>query len=156
MGFCWRYESRKRRAKGSDWTTCLAARFMGSRHCAAAFFLRVPKSCTDLDPTLLYILILQTHNKIRTEKLNASARCLLAAAATLLEQRLPNNWFVSTRRKSMKCFVNWIQRICTFVRTNPNPVLIGSQIHVRFAVWVPNPRAIRSMGWLRSVGSIKL
>ena len=30
---------------------------MGSRHCTAAFSLQVPKSCTDLDPTLLYTVI---------------------------------------------------------------------------------------------------
>ena len=34
----------------------LSARFVGSRHCAAAFSLQVPKSCTDLDPTLLAVL----------------------------------------------------------------------------------------------------
>jgi len=28
---------------------------IGSRHCTAAFFLQVPKSCTDLDPTILCI-----------------------------------------------------------------------------------------------------
>jgi len=47
----------------SDLTTCLAAKFVGSRHCTAAFSLKVLKSCTDLDPTLLYILILKTHTK---------------------------------------------------------------------------------------------
>jgi len=32
-----------------------------SRHCAAAFSLQVPKSCTYLDPTLLYISTLGKH-----------------------------------------------------------------------------------------------
>jgi len=43
--------------------TCLAAKFVGSRHCAAAFFWPVLKSCTGLDQTLLYILILGTYTK---------------------------------------------------------------------------------------------
>ena len=34
-----------------------------SRHCAAAFSLQVPKSCTDLHPTLLYMSTLGTYNK---------------------------------------------------------------------------------------------
>ena len=33
------------------------------RHCAAAFFLQVPKSCTDLDLTLLYISIRGIYSK---------------------------------------------------------------------------------------------
>jgi len=43
--------------------TCLAAKFVGSWHCAVLFSLQMPKSCTDLDPTLLCILILRTHTK---------------------------------------------------------------------------------------------
>jgi len=39
-----------------DFKKCLAAKIVGSRHWAAAFVLQVPKSCTDLDYTLLYIL----------------------------------------------------------------------------------------------------
>jgi len=36
-------------------TFCVLTRFqIGSQHCAAAFYLQVPKSCTDLDPTLLF------------------------------------------------------------------------------------------------------
>ena len=41
--------------------TCLAAR------CAAAFFLQVPKSRTDLDPTLLYISIRGTYSNLLRE-----------------------------------------------------------------------------------------
>jgi len=37
--------------------TCLAAKLVGSRHRAIAFFLQVPKLCTDLDPTFIYIWI---------------------------------------------------------------------------------------------------
>jgi len=46
-----------------DGQSCLAAQSVGSRHYAVAFFLPVPNSCTDLDPTLLYILILRKCTK---------------------------------------------------------------------------------------------
>jgi len=36
---------------------------IGSRHCTAAFSLQVLKLYTDLDPTLLHILILRTYTK---------------------------------------------------------------------------------------------
>jgi len=44
------------------------ARFVGSQHCATAFFLQVLKLCTDLDRTLLYILILRTYTKFVWKK----------------------------------------------------------------------------------------
>jgi len=60
----------------SDFQTCLAARFVGSRHCTAAFFLEVPKSCTDIDTSLLYILILETYSKlIRKNKMLTLGVC---------------------------------------------------------------------------------
>jgi len=34
------------------------------RYCAAAFSLQVPKSCTNLDPTLFYISILGTYSNV--------------------------------------------------------------------------------------------
>jgi len=40
---------------------------IGSRHCAAALFLQVTKSCTDLDQTFLYISILGIHSKFVVE-----------------------------------------------------------------------------------------
>ena len=102
---------------------------IGSRHCAAAFSWQVPKSCIDLDPTLLYILILRTRTmyQIRTEKWNASARRLLqttlldnvrmfAASRSCLNYHRTNR-FVSTRTNSIKCFVSWIP-MHTHVRAN--------------------------------------
>ena len=57
---------------------CLATRFVGSQHCAVAFFLQVPNSCKDLDQTLLYISILGTHSKfVRINKMQALGVCLL-------------------------------------------------------------------------------
>jgi len=47
--------------------TYLAAEFVGSRRYATAVSLQVLNSCTDLDPTLLYILILRTHTKFARE-----------------------------------------------------------------------------------------
>jgi len=38
--------------------------FFGSRHCAAVLFSQVPKKCTDLDLSLLYILTLGTYSKV--------------------------------------------------------------------------------------------
>jgi len=60
-----------------DFKTCLAAKFVGSRHCAAAFSLQVPKSCTDLDPTLLYISTLGTRSKfVQRDKMLSLGVCL--------------------------------------------------------------------------------
>jgi len=39
-----------------DFTRCLAAKIVGSRHWAIAFVFQLPKSCIDRDHTLLYIL----------------------------------------------------------------------------------------------------
>ena len=95
--------------------------FFGSRHCASVLQTKVPKLCTDLDLSLLYILTLGTYSKFAQKKF-PSARRLLSAA--LLERWpqvcrvkvtftvLPTNRFVSTTKTSMKCVVNWIpQRI---------------------------------------------
>ena len=38
--------------------------FFGSRQCAALLFSQVPKKCTDLDLSLLYILITGTYGKL--------------------------------------------------------------------------------------------
>jgi len=59
------------RLRGADFQlkTYLAVKIAGSRHCAAALFLQVPKLCTDLDRTLLYILILRTHTKFVRENM---------------------------------------------------------------------------------------
>jgi len=90
---------------------------IGSQHCTAAFFLQVTKLCTDLDPTLLYILNWNIY-QICMEKSNTSARHLPLAA--LLEPWpqvrrikitftvLPTNRLVSITTNSMKYFVDWI------------------------------------------------
>jgi len=61
----------------SDLKTCLATRFVGSRHYAAEFSMQIPKSCTDLDPTLMYISILGTYGKfVWKNKMLALGVCL--------------------------------------------------------------------------------
>jgi len=63
--------------ENAKFKTYLAARFVGSRHCAAAFSLKVPKSCKDLDPTLLYISTSGTHRKfVGKNKILALGICL--------------------------------------------------------------------------------
>jgi len=53
-----------------DSKSCLAAKFIESHHCTAAFSLQVPKSCTHLDFTLFYILIFRTYTKfVRKDKM---------------------------------------------------------------------------------------
>ena len=61
----------------SDSIACLAAKFVRSHHCKAAFFLQVPKKCTNVDLTLLYILIWGTYTKfIRENKMLMLSVCL--------------------------------------------------------------------------------
>jgi len=53
-------------------------KFVGSCQCAAAFFLQVPKLRTDVDLTLLYILILETYTKfIWKHKMLSLSVCFL-------------------------------------------------------------------------------
>jgi len=40
------------------------------RHRAAVLFSQVPKKCTDLDLSLLYILTLETHSKFARKKIS--------------------------------------------------------------------------------------
>ena len=82
-----------------------------------------------------------------SETWNACAQRLLPA--TLLErlpqvccvkmtyELLPNNWFVSTRTDSMKCFANWIPANL-HVRSNKTQRCLNSEILCRF---VPPTRA---------------
>jgi len=118
--------------------TCFDAGKIRFCHCAAVLRIQVPKLCTDLDLSLLYILILGTYSKFARKNnfLNSSARRLHSAA--LLERwpqvcrvnitftKLPTNPFVSTTKKLKKWIVNWIPlRICVRSR-NTQPHLILS------------------------------
>jgi len=62
---------------GPDLKTCLATKKFRSRHYAAAFFLQVPKLCTDLDWILFYVLISRTYTKfLWKNKIAALVVCL--------------------------------------------------------------------------------
>ena len=64
------------RVATSDLKTCLAAIFVGFCRYTDEFCLKVPKLCTDLDLTLLYILILGTYGKFaRQHKMLALGVC---------------------------------------------------------------------------------
>ena len=116
----------------SDLNMCLATKFVGSQLCAAAFSLQA-RICTDVDPTLLYILIFRKHTKfVQKNKMIALGVCFsqpcssdgrrfAMSRSSLNETRGPQNWFVSTRTNSEKCFVNWIPGNTTVVQTKPNP-----------------------------------
>ena len=75
--FCTCQKKRYRAQATSDQKTCLATIFVGSRQCAAEFFLQVPKFCIDLDLTLPYILIIKTYGRFaRENKLLALGGCV--------------------------------------------------------------------------------
>ena len=73
--------------------TCLAAKFVGSWHCAASFSLQVPKSCTDLDPTLLYILILRTYTKFVRKLVHGHFKKGIASVASQLQSLIENEYY---------------------------------------------------------------
>ena len=86
--------------------------FFASRHYAAVLLTKVPKKCTDLHLSLLYISYIRNIWQIRSKNPFSSTRCLLPAA---LFKRWPQvcrvritDCFVSTTTNSMKCLVNWI------------------------------------------------
>jgi len=98
--------------------SCVETRFFSeSCHCAV-LQTQFPKLCTDLDLSLLYILILGTYSKFTRKNCFPSAQRLLSAV--LLERwpqvcrekitftNLLTNRFVSTTKKSMKCIIKWI------------------------------------------------
>jgi len=115
--------------------------------------MRVPKLCTDLDRTLLYIPILKTYSKFARENktLRLSGWCLLPAD---MHERWPHacrvkitftllrtNCFASTTTHSMKCRVttgfHWES---AFVREIPNHTFISRTQRV-MPPWEPRDLA---------------
>ena len=91
---------------------------IGFRRCASVLQTQVPKLCTALDLSLLYILILGTYSTF-ARKNNFLALGVYCPAAPLERRpqvcrvkitctKLPTNRFVSTTKISMKYVVNWI------------------------------------------------
>jgi len=106
---------------------------MESWHCAAVFSLQVPKSCTDLHSTLLYIWMRGNYSKfVRKHEILALGVCSLqpcpnavhgfAAPRSCLTYLL-TIFFVSTMTNMMKCLVNWIPPH-TYVRFEQDPTLL--------------------------------
>jgi len=111
---------------------------IGIWHCAVGFFSQVPKKCTDLGLSLLYILISGTYSKFaRKQNFRALgsavfAFCILARA---LAAGLPHQDHVyKTTNESCRFHKkkNWWNALSNgfhwesaFVREIPNPTLIG-------------------------------
>jgi len=122
----------------SDFSCGRNTSFSGSHHCAAVLFSQVPKKCTDLDLSLLYILTLGTFSKFTRKNNIPSAQRLLFAAlfgrwpqvcrVKITFTVLPTNCFVCTTKKSMKYVVNWIP-LRIRVREIHNPILIMKAPH---------------------------
>ena len=109
----------------SDQTTYFVANFVASCLFVAAFFLQVPKLCTNLEPTIIYILILGTYGRFaRENKCQSSAfasrRHARALATDLLRQdqvhittdelvRFHNNEF-----DEMPCELDSTENPCSF------------------------------------------
>jgi len=93
-----------------------------SRHCAAAFSFEVPKSCADLDPTILYISISGTYSKfVQKNKMTA-----LGLPPTAMPEGWPqvatNNLFRFHNNEfdEMPCKLDSTEYARSF-RTKPNP-----------------------------------
>jgi len=134
--------------RSSDFKTCLAARFVGFWHCAAAFSLQVPNSWIDLDqtPSLLYISILGTWTYItkvvRNDNMLEIGVCFPQACPSAGHRFAASRSGVDYSRRigSFPQKSSWIRLNlkvlyvgsfhwkCTFVcqRTKPNPTLAGS------------------------------
>ena len=117
---------------------------IGSRHCAAAFSLHVPKSCTDLYSTLLYISIRGTCSKfVRENKMLALGVCLpqpcpsAGRSFTASRSRLNHYWqfFWSQHNNELNelpCKLDSTAYARSF-RTRPNPTWILRFISQRCA-----------------------
>jgi hypothetical protein len=130
----------------SDFFCVRNTRFFGSRHCIIVLSSQVPKKCTDLDSSLLYILMLGTYRKFARE----SNFLVLLLSTALLEcwpqvcrfritfTLLPTNCFVSTTTNLTKCLANWIPlRICVCLRnTQPHLHNLAGQFMARIMVQV--------------------
>jgi len=81
--------------------------FFGSRHCAAVLFSQVPKKCTDLDLSLLYILTLGTYSKFaRENNFLALSVCFPKMLASKHEDRfLDPFWWSGTKKMFGPFFV---------------------------------------------------
>jgi len=91
--------------------------FPGSRHCASDLQTQVPMLCTDLNISLLYILILGTYGTFARKKYFLALSVCFQSPARALAAGLPRQDHVYKttiesfrlhNKNSMKCVVNWI------------------------------------------------
>jgi hypothetical protein len=119
---------------------------IGFCHCAAVLQTQVLKLCTDLDLSLLYILISGTYIKFARKMISLCSAFAFRSPARgwphvcrvkITFTNLPTNRFVSTTKISRKCVVNWIPlRISIRSRNNPTFKMGGLIEMHRFAVRV--------------------
>jgi len=118
----------------SDEKMCLAAKFVGFRQCAVAFFCTEvvyrPRSPLHFDIENMWQTRTETWNYMPYQPLlpaDMLERWPHVWRVKITFTFLPTNWFVSTETKSMKCLVNWIpMEICVRSRnTQPrlNPMI---------------------------------
>ena len=117
--------------------TCLDTGKIGLCHSAAVLKTQVPKLCTDLDLSLLYVLILGKYSKF-ARKVNflalgvcfpqpcSSAGRRFAASRSRLQNY--RRIFSFPTKNSMKCVVNWIPRRIRVRSRNTQPHLPKSLI----------------------------
>jgi len=125
---------------------------IGIWHCAAVLISQVPKKCTDLHLSLVYISTLETYSKFALEK-NFPALgvcflqpcCLLSAALERWPQVcrvkitftvLSMNHFDSTTQKSMKYVVNWIPLRISVRSKNTQPHLKYKYFHIHIYTYI--------------------
>jgi len=94
--------------------------FFGSRHCAAVFFSQVPKKCTDLDLSLLYILILGTYSKF-TRKINFLAFAFRSPARALAAGLPRQDYVYSTTDESFRFHNQNFDEMCCKMDSTENP-----------------------------------
>ena len=117
----------------SELKTCLAAKFVESRHCAATLYLQELKSFTDLDLTFLYILISRTYTKFVRENITPALGVCIPQPCSSDDRRFAASRSHLNYYRTIGLFpqerIRWnslwtgFQQIRTFVRTKPNPAL---------------------------------
>jgi len=136
--------------------SCVETRFFSrSRHCASVLQTQVPKLCTDLDLSLLYILILGRYSKFaRKNNFRALGVCVPQPCSCASRRfaasrlRLQTYWriiFVCATIFLIKCIVKWIPlRICVRSR--------NTQPHLKYQ----EPGQGVGVGFCHSCHSVKM
>jgi len=146
--------------------SCIQTRFFSrSRHCAVVLQTQVPKLCTDLDLSLLYILILGTYSKF-ARKHNfpvlgvcfphpcSSAGRMFAVSRSRLQyyrrivsfpqQKIRLRWGRVFLERT--CILSWIQFTSYFINifVVERKQFVGSFVHVIFTRQTCDQRSSRA------------